>query len=447
MADEKRLVELEGASFSLSLLPDSKASIVISARARLLGAIDLEALVDDLGRLGNCVRIAYHGVAGYTELQIKVQRIGYDVTKLCDKSAITVGQFKKASSTILQTLQATYEYLLDNFEDMAIETLADITETAKGMAAAAHKLHVEFDAQAKVVIEALEDAQRTQGMEQKEKERLEREREEMEVKKEQEIKNHKQISEQERKAEQLYEKAEEEENKAVNEQNKPFKNLANAFTSRYLGGEVFKMDGYKDKAQAARQEKAKHLEMMNKQAERRREALMKLAEYAKRIEQSKDLETKVEYAVEALQSAIGALKSLSAVMLQAATFWLQMQAHCEELAKDKMKNEIEKALKFPEERRLKFWNSAGFVGKAIRYYAGWVALDDVCTIYMERIKLTQRELYTYIQEALLPDAARKKVKELAKSFLSDLEEQQKAISEKQFKHNQEIQALKDAGSS
>ena len=62
----------------------------------LLGAIDLEALVDDLGRLGNCVRIAYHGVAGFTELQIKIQRIGYDVTKLYDNLAITIGKLKKA---------------------------------------------------------------------------------------------------------------------------------------------------------------------------------------------------------------------------------------------------------------------------------------------------------------------------------------------------------------
>lgn len=441
---KKNAVDVDGGSFSLSVLPGPETTVVKKERARLLGAIDLEALVDDLGRLGNCVRIAYHGVAGYTELQIKIQRIGYDVTKLCDKSAITVGQFKKASSTILQTLQSTYEYLLDNFEDMALDTLADITETAKGMAEAAHTLHVEFDKQSKVVIEALEDTQRTQGMEQQEKERLAKEREEMEVEHKKQIESQQALQEQERKTEILYREAEAKEDKAVSEQNSLLKNIGNALSSRFLGGPVFNTDVYKDKAAAARAEKQKHLEMLNERQEKRREALMKLAEYAKRIEQSKDTESKVEYAIEALQSAIGALKSLSAVMLQAATFWLQMQAHCEELANEKMKAQIEKALKMPEERRLKFWNSSGFLINAVRYYAGWVALDDVCTIYMERIKLTQRELYTYIQEALLPNEARKKVKELARSFLSDLEEQQKAIAEKQFKHNKEIEALKEA---
>jgi hypothetical protein len=63
---------------------------------------------------------------------------------------------------------------------------------------------------------------------------------------------------------------------------------------------------------------------------------------------------------------------------------------------------------------------------------------------MERIKLTQRELHTYIQEALLPDEAYEKVKELAKSFKADLENQQQAIADKKSKNNEQIQALKNA---
>jgi hypothetical protein len=424
--------------YSLSKLPGSGAQIVISERSRLLGAIDLEALVDDLGRLGNCVRIAYHGVAGYTDLQIKIQRIGYDVTKLCDKSAITVGQFKKASSTILHTLQSTYEYLLDSLEDMAVETLADITETAKGMADAAEALHREFDDQSKKVICALEETQETQGMEQEKKKKLQEEREQMEVDYKVELERRNAALELERKYEQLYQQAAEEENDAVKEQTGFFKNLINGITF----GLIDPLDAYKDKATAARAEKAKHLELLNKQQEERRQALMKLAEFTEKMSQNKNNETRVNDAIIALQSAIGALKTLSAVMLQAATFWLQMQRHCEELANEKLKKDIERILKLPEERRLQVWNSNGFKRRAVKYYAGWVALDDVCTVYMERIKLTQRELYTYIQEALLPDEAYKKVKELAKSFNADLINQQQAIADKQFKHNEQIKALK-----
>lgn len=437
----QEIVVLDGESYSLSELPHSNSRVVVIEKSRLLGAIDLEALVDDLGRLGNCVRIAYHGVAGFTELQIKIQRIGYDVTKLCDKSAITIGKFKKASSTVLSALQATYQYLLESFEDMALETLADVSDTAKGMAEAAKELHDDFERQAKVVVSALEDTQRQQNVEEEKKKKMAEERQEMETeeKKQQALRD--QAQEQERKAELLFRESEKREDDATKESNNVFKNIANGFTSRWLGGPAFNMDGYKDKAQAAREMKMKQLEIMNEQQEKRCQALMKLAEYAKRIENIKEDESQCEAAVDALQTAIGALKSLSAVMLQAALFWEQMQAHCEELAKDKMKKEIEKALKMSEERRLRFWTSTGFKGNAVRYYAGWVALDDVCTVYMERIKLTQQELYTYIQEALRPKDAYKKVKELARNFTADLEEQQRAIADKKFKHNQEIKAL------
>ena len=113
----------------------------------MLGSIDLAILADDLGRVGNFVRIAYNGVAGYTDLQIKIRRIGYDVTKLCDISAVTVSMFKRASTSILADLQGTYQFLLDRLEDMALETLAAVNDVAKDMAGAAEQLSKEFDEQ------------------------------------------------------------------------------------------------------------------------------------------------------------------------------------------------------------------------------------------------------------------------------------------------------------
>ena len=153
----QEIVVLDGESYSLSELPSSNSRVVVIEKSRLLGAIDLEALFNDLDQLGNCVRIAYHSIAGFTELQIKIQQISYDVTKLCDKSAITIGKLKKASSTVLSALQAIYQYLLESFEDMALETLADVSDTAKGMAEAAKELHNDFERQTKLVVGAIGD--------------------------------------------------------------------------------------------------------------------------------------------------------------------------------------------------------------------------------------------------------------------------------------------------
>ena len=447
----------DGHTYSLAELPSVDSPVVIREQARLLGVINLEALVDDLGRLGNCVRIAYHGVSGFVELQIEIQRIGYDVTKLCDKSAVTVGKFKNASTTVLSSLKATYEFLMDSFEDMAIDTLADVADTAKGMATAAEELRRDFDNQATKVIVALEKTQETQSTEEHKKKESEKKRKDMEAEKEKQEKLQQEAAEAQRKAEKLAQDADTKENEAIRtimdlkeedrarEENTGFwKKLGQAFTgrnSRQTAALNASLRTNEDKARAAREERMKHLTAVQQQQEMRSRALAELAEYAKRIENMEAGENEMEAVIGALQNSIQALKSLSAVMMQAALFWYQLQEHCEHLAKGEMKEMIQKALKYDEDRRLKFWNSKGFKSKAIQYYAGWVALDHVCGIYMERIMLTQRELYTYIQEALRPEEAREKVKELAKNFGKDLETQQKAIADRKEEQLKEMEEL------
>lgn len=443
MGDDQAVVLLDGVSYSLTEIPSSTSKVVKFEKARLLGSIDLEALVDDLGRLGNCVRIAYHGVAGYTELQIKVQRIGYDVTKLCDRSAITISQFKKASGTVLLSLQSTYQYLLDGLENMAVYTLADVAETAEGMSTAAKKLCTEFNEQAEHVIETVEEIARTQGMEEKRKEKMEKERKDMEAKCAMYSARDKAAQEHERKAELLYQAAQCREDEAVKAQTGVITSIINAVSTKFLGGPAIPLDAHKDKAASAREEKLKQLEIMQEQQEHRRIALEQLAEFSERIQNSKVGETQVEAAIESLYKAHGALKSLAAVMMKAALFWEQMQNHCKELANGKIKKEIEIVRKMPKEERLEVWTSRAFKLKAIHYCAGWVALDDVCSVYVERIKLTQQELYTYIQESLRPDAARKKVKELAIAFQKDLYQQQRAIADKKFQQQMEIDNLNE----
>ena len=97
-------ITIDSEEFSIVEVPSSATAVVRKQREHLLGSIDLPVLVEDLGRVGNFVRLAYNGTAGHTELQIKIREIGYDVTTLCDKSAVTASKFKQASSSILDDL-------------------------------------------------------------------------------------------------------------------------------------------------------------------------------------------------------------------------------------------------------------------------------------------------------------------------------------------------------
>ena len=107
------VVKLEDETFSLLEIPESNSALVKKHEDLVLTGVDLDSLVTDLSMVGKFTRIAYNGVAGYTELQIKIRRIGVNVSQLCDKSAMTVGKFLQTSEAILQDLQTTYQFLID----------------------------------------------------------------------------------------------------------------------------------------------------------------------------------------------------------------------------------------------------------------------------------------------------------------------------------------------
>ena len=455
MAVSKLDIVIEGEVYCLNEVPRESSSIVKAETDKLLGAINLKALVDDLGRVGSFIRIAYNGVGAagpkFTENQIEIQRLGYDVTKLCDKSALTVAKFKKASKSILTDLQSTYEYLLDNLEEMALETLSLVSKLAGDMEKAALELHEDFTAEEKKVEEILENTQKARGDEEKRIKDLQIEREEMEKKKNEQqvlMADH-QKAEQEAAARRR--NIEEQEDAAIAElgstgPGQMFKKISNAFTSR-IRVEFFDEKGPEKKVAALKESSQRALELEQALRKQKHDALAKMTEFACKITDCSTEENMAEIAADALHQAVGALKQLSAVMMQAAVFWKQMQDHCRTLAESEMKNQVEKALeKYSDEKRLKVWTSRGFKIKAIEFYAGWVALHSVCTTYVEYIKITQKDLYRYIQENPTYEESRVNVKELAQKFLTDLQHDQKELADKEFATQEKIKALEDSPS-
>lgn len=456
MADKGPLVVIGKETYSIAEIPASGTVLVSDQKKLLLGAVDLPALVTDLGNVGKFVRVAYNGVAGYTDLQIRIREIGYDVTKLCDKSAVTVAKFKQASGSILEDLQGTYQFLLDGLEDMAIDTLSAIGSVAKDMATAADELHREFDEESLRVEEALKETMRTKGSETQRKKDLEAAAKQYEVDK--------------AKATQLKESAEEdfkfyedkfkaaEKKEEFHEKQAMIKGLIGTVVSAVgtvaggLGGMAaggtaggaLNAEGDAESAKALRDEKIKHLEEMQKQREARRKALGDIAEFTKKIENCRDDSELAEVAIGALHKAVGGLQNLSATMMKAALFWKQMQVHCEQLASDKMQKMIATAMKRPEKDRIRVWTSTGFKTQAVAYYAKWVALDDVCAIYMKQIQDTQKDLYGYLTENPTLQQARVIVRDLAAKFGKELAMEQKAIAAKEFENERELKELKKA---
>ena len=442
-------IEIDGECYALNKVPAENSAVVLAERDRLLGAIDLKALVDDLGRVGGFICLAYNGVGAagpeYTENQIQIQRLGYDITKLCDKSALTVAKFKKASSSVLTDLQSTYDYLIDNLEEMAIDTLSAVSKLAGDMQKAALELKEEFEEEARKVILTVEDTQRARKKADEDIKKQEDLRHKLEAEQKQEMQLMQEHQEREREAEITRRNLEQQEDRAISEigEVNPLKEIANAITSSIplIGKKVFSTDGAEKKAEALRKKRLEALETERAIRKQRHDALARMTDFTAKIARSVQDKNMAECAVEALHEAAGALKHLSAVMMQAALFWEQMQNHCRSLAESEMKSQVEKALKYSEDKRLKVWTSSGFKRKAVEFYAGWVALNGVCNIYMEQIKLTQKDLYRYISENPTWKESQDNLPQLAQNFLSNLKEEQKKLSDKDFEAQEKMKAL------
>ena len=451
-------VVINDETFDLVTIPDAKSKMVLDAKDLLLGSLDLQSLVDDLGKLGNFIRVAYNGVAGNTEVQIKVQRVGYKITKLADKSAVTVHQFKGASQSVLQELKSTYQYLLDGLEEMALETLSMLSEVAAAMAKAADELHSDFEKATDDVIDALENTQKAKGAEEEEKKTREKERQEFETRVKQAGQRQKNALEAEAKAQALYDQAQAREDKAMDKQDNVFSVISSALTGTISAAkeavtgnfekaaeEMKKIGlGYIEAMRMANQEKMKHLDELQKEREVRQKAIIECIEFAEKIRRCQDDNALAEAAIEALHGSIGALKSLSAIMMKAAVFWQQMQSHCESIAKGEMQKLVQKALdKYDDEKRLKFWTSTGFKKSAVQYYSKWVALDHVCGVYMLQIRDTRQDLYNYLEENPTIEQAKKNVRQLATEFAKDLNEAQEKLAEDQQKALEEKKSLEE----
>lgn len=450
-SDPDSCVIIDGETYDLISIPRVESKIVQSAKQEFLEQLDLHSFADDLRKLGKFMRLAYNGVAGHTELQIKVQSVAYKITKLADKSAITVYQFKETSQEVLGELKTTYQYLLEGLEKAAVINLSMMANKAAGMAEAAKALQNDFDQATEDVITALANIQSEKGKQEERKKTLEIERKELKMKKKQAEKLEIIAREAEEKAEKLYNEAQAREDKAQGihdstqsqvAQRDTICSVVDSITGVIAGVtsatglalilrlekaaeklmEIGDKTGYERAIERANKEKMMHLEEIKKEREQRREAIQQCIEFTQKIISCKDDKDLAEVAIDALHNSVGALKCLSATMMQAIRFWEMMQMHCKALAGGDIKEKVENMMEMPKEVRLKTWTSTGFKENALSYYTKWVLLDNLSSVYKVQIQNTSRELYKYIKENPTPEQAKKNVRQLAADLKDDLKQ-------------------------
>ena len=446
--NEKGLVTINGTSYSIEESPPEGSDLVVAQVENILQAVNLKALVRDLTRVGKFIRMALTGVtaAGHTELQIKVQKIGFSVAKLGSKSNTAVVRFRYASGRVLEALQDTYHFLLLGKEEKAVNMLAEVTDVAKDMSKIAEGLRSEFERKTEEVIEVLEEAMNAKGIEKEKKEKIALQLKEFDLKKKRAEEARKQAKRAEDKSWQLFEDARRKEYKALKKKTNFFKMIANAFTSAKFGFSVFGDGTNKEMAAAARDEKFMHLKYAHEQQTLQQDAVQQIAEFMMRIENCKDSSKLADIAIDALQAAIGGLKALTVVMMRATEFWDRMHAHVELLKKPIMTKyiaEMKSDTDMTAEERKAEWNSNHFKRKAITYAASWVALYRVCTQYMKELEHVQDGIYKVMEENPTLDEARELLSELVKEYGPEIQQEKKGIEDEKDKTSKEMKEMEE----
>lgn len=484
MAQDTAVV-IDEEEYSLVQQPRDNSALVLAERKELSSVLELEALVEDLGKVGGFIRIAYNATAGAGpsrenhELHMKIEKLGFDITDLCSKSTVTVANFRSTTRTILEELKSAYEYLLAGYEDMAVDSMACLSTLAKKMAEAAWELHDDFTQQYHKVQGAIAATKGRKVEEELEKINLENRQKELDRKiaRQKEIvrgiKEKEKLAREER---ELYERKEDDEIgkikvgilesvcdaitsigslalglgaagagamagvRAGTTGGRVASGLAAgggiaagvaAASSEGIGAKLFG-GGRKaaEKRAALYKEKVKQkLEEEKAFWDQRQASILQQDEFLSEMETCKDKQSDTEIAIKFLHQASGSLLELAVIMQRAATFWMHLQQYCLNLAEDGIKGQIEKASKYTKEEKKDFWRSDPFKRKAVAYYAKWVALNGMCHDYLGKLRVTQEDLRRYIRENPTREEARESLPELIKTYRADLKQEQGRILE------------------
>lgn len=464
----------DGVEYSLLKGPDDESKYVVAAHKNLTETLQINEVASDLANVGKFILMAYCGVMGHLQLEMQVRDRLHSVVKLCDDTVHTLNEFSRASNTAITNMATAYEYLLDGFEDIALETLQDVAQISKDMqskslelkerfgdeANEVKKVHDATASQKQKVFDANTETKKNMTVLKTDRSTAKIELEKASKEEEESIKqlqitleDEKKTAEERRKIaahlakeiDEIQKESDEADEReiALKPQTGIFARLKSGFT-HLIGGEtdddvdakqvevskrnvndkqskaLLKSKELKEaedkKAQLLKEQREMHAKNLEDRAKKRQEALKEMAEAAKKLQQCNfedDIQTE---SLSCLHHALTALRHLQDIMTIAANFWRDTHSVCSELSGAGITKHIDRLLNMPEERRLRFWNANAFKMEAIKYYSNWVAVRKVCVDSRASITNSQRQVHMFIRVNPTKTEAKAILQDLAKEF-------------------------------
>ena len=422
-------------------IDERSSALVHKQRDSFKEKLDIEQFVEYIGHVGHFIKIAYNGVnaAGprFTDLQIEVQKLGFDIAKLYDDSSVTIDHFQETASTVSLRLESVHQFLLDGSDNAAVTTVTSLNELAQKMIEITSELKVKFEEQEKKVEDILEKAMRTKSVESKGKwEQLEKEQKEMEQKMQEQEKLANRYDRLVREVREKMTYDEEKEERQIEEKNDG-PGLIGVFTGAILkavipfAAEAIDNALYREERESA--ENPKSLEDIAKekreielqQQNLYHEALQKMREFVSKLKNVKSEGEIADIVIEALHKTSGALRHLSLIMTEASRFWTYILDRCNSLSDKNFKDLMWLLNSKDEETKKKFWSGQVFTKESETYNSRWLALRSACEVHKRLIDATRADLYEHIKDNPTYEQSLKRLPQLMQDFLKIIDEEKK----------------------
>ena len=471
--EDNALVVIDSDVTEYSLLegPDKNSKYVVEAKEKLIQRLQINELAADLSNVGKFLLMAHCGVMGHLQLEIQVRKRLQSVVKLCNDTVFTLNEFDRASDSAISNMASAYQYLMEGFEDIALDTLKEVGETSKNMAVESSMLQQRFGIEANEVERVHEQTliKRDQFDEANMKTTLTiqklKQDESLAEKKlneatSDEQKAMKELEETMKKENEIIEKRREVARDLEKELEQVQKNLdaaddeariacdqtATGFLAgigkglTHLVGNKTDDDVREEKVQISyknvehqhktallkskekkdaedkaaeiqkklRELQAKELELSRKNRE---EALKRMTEVAKKLLESQFEDGIQKEALDCLHHALTTLKSLQSIMRLAEKFWRETYSACNAVTGHGMTKQVARLQQtVDEDIRKRLWNATGLKMDAVKYYAQWVAIQQMCSISRVSLTNSQRQVHMFTRQNPTKEEGKKLLK-------------------------------------
>ena len=400
------IVEVDDEEFELFKPPPKDSALVAGQQKMVTKNVNFDLISAQTNSLSLALRVAYLGVAKFPSLQIKVNRLSFNITKLSDESVRLLQKFERAAISINLSYIAACKYLTKGKIKFALMEFENVFKKSNELQEAVANLANKFGDSANEAEEIFTEVQKEVDVRDSTRGGINTiDKEMVEIEKIIESTNKK------------LEIAQQREKEALERLESVTRKFVMGIISMVTLQAIFKLS-----------KPDPDLEVYYKCHEDRMQTEKQLHEYRikfqKKIVEKLEKSTKIapheatqfkleQTTLSALDCCIKGMKHTEATLLSISQFWKQISDINKEFDSKEVKDHLHL---IEQEGDFEMYSDTSFREKIKRQQGAWVAIGIASNQCMEAIKTCNQELHIFLGEHYAPDEATDKLKELMGIF-------------------------------